>query len=151
MKFMRTRLGTIVVTSLLCILVFAGITYASASKDVPGSVYIKGAPAALTIYDDASMANPATFLSFGDLLPGETSTAKTVYLRNTGSGSMTVSVAALNNRTMQMLEPTIGTLVYNPQNTNLPPGASTPMTIQFRAGTQAPSGGYNFAVRFLGN
>ena len=88
------------------------------------------------VYSNIQCSQNCTSLSWGTLYPGD-STSKTIYVKNTGTIPITLSM------TTASWTPTTAddylTLSWNKQNTVLDPGESTPATITLSADSDTGS------------
>jgi hypothetical protein len=118
-------------TGVFLTLVTAGIiaTQTVASNGTVSSVNVG-------VYSNIQCSQNCTSLSWGTLYPGD-STSKTIYVKNTGTIPITLSM------TTESWTPTTAddylTLSWNQQNTVLDPGESTPATITLSADSDTGS------------
>lgn len=118
---MGTRLGIIMVTMLVCMVIFSGIAYASTNytKQVPTSGMILKANPGITVYSDVACTIQVTSLTFPNLDAGNTEVLPTLYIKNTGNKALLPVVFSSD------LNPAYGTLTTNLGTNSLPVGAST--------------------------
>lgn len=119
------------ITGVFLTLVTAGIiaTQTVASNGTVSSVNVG-------VYSNIQCSQNCTSLAWGNLYPGD-STSKTIYVKNTGTIPITLSM------TTASWTPTTAddylTLSWNKQNTVLDPGESTPATITLSADSDTGS------------
>lgn len=147
MKFLKTRLVTITVTALICIALFAGVTFAAQlTKSVPSGFTPLVPQPGLEVYSDAGCTTPVASLAFGSLYPGDVSAPQTLYVKNVGQiafGGVLISTLGLST--------TQGTLSYSTNNFPLARDAVTPVAITLTVGSSPGSTPITFTTNFVGN
>ena len=126
MLMIETKKIGIAISLLVTIgLTLAATTYAalstSQSLSSSGSVTVTST-ASLGIYSDSACTTPLTSISWGSLTPGGTTT-QTIYIKNTGTVSLTLSMATSNWSPTSANGPI--TITWNKAGTVLSSGQST--------------------------
>ena len=122
----------VIIASILLIsfTVALALTYAGigANKKINASGSITHS-ANLGVYSDSACTLPLTTADWGDIYPG-TKAMHTIYVKNTGSISLALSITLSNWSPTSANGPL--TITWNKEGANLPPGQSTPVTLTLR-------------------
>ena len=122
------KIGTIalVIAAVALIATTAAVLTSSQSAPLNGTITAVN----VDLYSDSGCTQPVTTLNVGTLNPGATAT-QTIYVKNSGTVSETLTMAANNwnptNATSSL------TLTWNRQNTILSAGQSTPAVLTLTA------------------
>jgi hypothetical protein len=122
------KLSSLTILAMTLILLALTVsTYAaiSVNKSINTSGSIAASPG-LGVYSDSACTVPITTIDWGSISPGGTVT-NTVYVKNTGGSSLTLSMAASNWNPTSANGPL--TITWNKSGTTLTSGQSTAATI----------------------
>lgn len=140
-KFLGTRLATILITALVCLVVFSSAAYAAllVQKDASTSVTVLAPQPGLEVYSDADCTIPLTSISYTDLYPGESDNA-TIYVKNTGQVAFGNTVVSAN----MLVED--GDQTYSTNSFTMNPGDVVQVDITVTIDADATAGAKNWTT-----
>lgn len=136
----------VIVLSLVLVGVIAASTYAaiSVSTTINSSGTIVAAPG-IAVCSDSACTVPLTTITWGSLSPGG-STTQTIYVKNTGGSSLTLSISTSNWNPTTANGPL--TISWNQAGTVLAPGQSIAATLTLSV-SSSTTGISSFSVQIL--
>jgi hypothetical protein len=146
-KFYKTRLATIIITSIVCMGLFSGIAFASGtfnSNTIDATVNVFGITSAnpnLVIYTDATYNTKVNNIDFGYLPSGGT-IAYPVFIKNIGDTTFN-TISVVSNFP-------VGTINISP-TTQLQSGTSRMMIITCTINQNVVPNSYPFKITIVGN
>ncbi len=120
-----SKITIFLLTAIALVLVGSTLAAINVSQDVSSSGTIITSPN-IGVYSDSACTTNMTSINWGSITPGG-STTQTVYVKNTGTASMSLSMAVTG--WTPSLAGSYITISWNKQNSNLNAGASTSATI----------------------
>lgn len=146
MKFLKTRIATIIITAIVVLALGTGVAFAAGvfTKPLPVTAKIVAAIPDLSFYADSTLSTPITTLNFGDIIQG-TTVFKNIYIRNTGTKAVSGLSASID------ADPGVMTATVVFDNTILAKNASTKVAFTVTASETATLGDITPNVIFNGS
>lgn len=145
-KFLVTRIGTILITMLVCVALFATVAYAAlVQKDVATGVIVLVPQPGINVYSDPAATIPITNIAFGSLYPNDVSAPQTVYVKNIGQidfTSILITSEGIGD---------VGSVSYSVNNFPLARDAVSPVVLTLTMGSSPPTGSKYWATRLAAN
>jgi hypothetical protein len=135
----------LMLVAIICLLA-STVAFAAGTlnKTVNGTVTVLEPTPGMNVYLDVACTTPATSISFGSMFPGQTSTPRNLYVKNTGEAifsSVDVTINVPGN---------VATTTLSADSFPLPVGEIQPVSMTMTILPGSPYGVQNFTIQFSG-